>query len=339
MKVIHIIPCDGIGGVEVAAKKMLNVEVDEFQFELFYVVDRNEPNFKKQLWNPFVYIRSLRVLLKKNPDVVVLSLWRSVALGLMLKMIRPNTRIIYFLHSNNTVHFLDDFFTKQAIKRSTLIFCDSKQSLSDIVPSKYHFKAKIISFVTNPITKLCCGEPSPAFIFWGRLSKQKNLFRTINLFALIKSKIEDAHLTVIGPDEGELEGLINQSKRLALEANITFTGSLDLEGIKSYATKASFYLQTSEFEGMAMSVVEAMQMGLVPVVTSAGEIGTYCNDGENAIIIKDDQVAVEKIEILLNDIMAFENYRNNAIATWANKKLYVESLIENLVEVKKNYYN
>ena len=46
------------------------------------------------------------------------------------------------------------------------------------------------------------------------------------------------------------------------------------DGIKKLAN-ASFYLQTSKFEGFAMSVVESMMMGLVPVVTPVGEIGRY----------------------------------------------------------------
>ena len=37
--------------------------------------------------------------------------------------------------------------------------------------------------------------------------------------------------------------------------------------IKKYAKNSSFFIQLSNFEGMAMSVSESMQLGLIPIVT------------------------------------------------------------------------
>ena len=46
---------------------------------------------------------------------------------------------------------------------------------------------------------------------------------------------------------------------------------------------------------MAFSVVEAMQLGLVPVVTAVGEIRAYCHNGQNAVRIETDEQAVEDV--------------------------------------------
>ena len=48
-----------------------------------------------------------------------------------------------------------------------------------------------------------------------------------------------------------------------------------------------------------MSVVEAMQLGLVPVVTNVGEISRYCIDNFNSVIYKSDIETFDDISKLL----------------------------------------
>ena len=76
-----------------------------------------------------------------------------------------------------------------------------------------------------------------------------------------------------------------------------------------------------------MSVVEAMQLGLVPVVTPAGEIANYCRNGENSIFIEDETQALEDIKVILGASVKYRSMRENAIATWRGSPLYAESFI------------
>ena len=70
-----------------------------------------------------------------------------------------------------------------------------------------------------------------------------------------------------------------------LSCSSRFFNSVISENIvKHYAKKCSFFLQLSFYEGFAMSVIEAMQLGLVPVVTNVGEISNYCIDNFNGVI-------------------------------------------------------
>jgi glycosyltransferase involved in cell wall biosynthesis len=339
LKVVHVVPCDGIGGVEIAAKKMLGRSDGAFQFELFYIADRNAKNFKTQLWSPLVFIKAAKQILKKNPDIILVSLWRSVILALMIKLVRPKIKFIYFLHSTTTRHFLDSIFTRLGVKFSDTIFGDSKISIDTVVPRRHQHKAKIISFVLSHHTRISFGEPQPTFIFWGRLNRNKNLVRALHIFADVQKVYPNAFFTIIGPDDGDLTELILLSKKLEIAENVQFTGGLDLEQIKQYAAHASFYLQTSDYEGMAMAVVEAMQMGLIPVVTRVGEISEYCKDGANSIIVNVDRKTPNRISLLLNDPFEFEKVRYEANATWRNKLLYSDSLVENLMAVYQKDLN
>jgi glycosyltransferase involved in cell wall biosynthesis len=335
LKVIHIVPCDGIGGVEIAAKKMLGHTAEPFEFELFYIADRNAKNFKTQLWSPLYFIKACKIILRKNPDTILISLWRSVILALMIKLIRPRIKFIYFIHSTKTRHFLDAIFTRLGIVFSDVIFGDSKNSIDMVVPPKYHPKSKVISFVLTHHEQVTFEEPKPTFVFWGRLNRNKNLSLALDIFAMVKEKYPAAHFTIIGPDDGDLARLILQTKKLNIEQNVEFTGGLDLEEIKHHAAKACFYLQTSDFEGMAMAVVEAMQMGLIPVVTKVGEIREYCKDGTNSIIVNNPKKVRNRIDLLLENPKEFKNVRLKARETWSNNLLYNNSLVENLVTVQK----
>jgi glycosyltransferase involved in cell wall biosynthesis len=90
--------------------------------------------------------------------------------------------------------------------------------------------------------------------------------------------------------------------------------------IFGFACEGSFYLQTSLQEGMAMSVVEAMQLGLVPVVTPVGQIATYCRDGENSILVgDDDDVVVRRLKTLATNPAMFRDLADGAHSTWLEK--------------------
>lgn len=102
---------------------------------------------------------------------------------------------------------------------------------------------------------------------------------------------------------------------------------------KRTCPKCIFYLQTSDLEGMAMSVLEAMQLGLVPVVTPVGEIASYCRHQENSLLITSDRQAVDDILGLLNNSRMYEQLRERAIATWTDKPLYSESVVQACLEI------
>src|SRR5690606_29152265 len=81
----------------------------------------------------------------------------------------------------------------------------------------------------------------------------------------------------------------------------------------------SFFLMTSSAEGMAVSVVEAMQLGLIPIVTPVGEIPRYCAGGENAILVHDDGEAVAEIISLLERPDKLASMRESARGFWESQ--------------------
>ena len=134
---------------------------------------------------------------------------------------------------------------------------------------------------------------------------------------------------------GELSSLIKQVDKLGLKNHVEFLGPKDLDSITNLAEETSFYLQTSKLEGMAMSVVEAMQLGVIPIVTPVGEIKNYCVNGMNSILISDNDSVISSVRDLLNNTNLYLDMRNNCIKKWQNHEIYSESVIRAAKKVLK----
>lgn len=324
MRAVHLVPYDAVGGVEVAARSIADGTYDDLTFSRLYLADKQRNESENQ---PGVYFRALGRLLRLKPDLVIASLWRCCAVLVFYKLFRPRVRAVTFLHSACTVHWLDFILNYFSMCLSSEIWADSLSTLNARVPGRWHRKARVISFLVDRVSPVQRMTPKPRFVFWGRLHSMKGLHRALAFFHEVQEAFPAASFSIIGPDDGELAFL----RQLIVERgiqNVDFPGSMDREGIFAFANNGSFYLQTSLDEGMAMSVVEAMQLGLVPVVTPVGEIPRYCQDGHNAVLVHDDEGAVRSVLRLLDDPEEYQRLSRNAIQTWQDNPLYRDDVLE-----------
>ena len=106
--------------------------------------------------------------------------------------------------------------------------------------------------------------------------------------------------------------------------------------IKKYANSSCFFIQLSSYEGLAMSVSESMQLGLVPIVTAVGQIKSYCRNLENSLIYKNnDNDLIRNISLLISSPKKYSLMRQNAIRTWENAKIYKNDVISALNDMIK----
>lgn len=333
-KILHIVPYDGIGGVETAARSMNHHLSKTFSFDVEYIyTELVDQNPTKSTISPVQFLLAARKIYLMNPDLLVVSLWRSCLVGILVKVTKPNLKIITFLHLGKDVHFIDFILTRISISLSSQIWADSLATIHSRIGTKKSPKSKVISFVTNELSPSSSLNLTATFIYWGRLNEQKGLDRAIKIFAKLKAFKPNAHLLILGPDRGSLNELNALCQSLSICDSVEFVGAVSASQIPAYAAKASFYLQTSKYEGMAMSVVEAMQMGLVPVVTPVGEIKNYCIDSINSIIVENDDDAISRVVSCVETPSKYWQLRKNAIATWAEAPTYGESILEACLEI------
>jgi len=345
-KVAHLIPRDGIGGVESAARSMLEGHSLDCDFYLVSIAgkllgggvkeNKHAENFSEN--NPAAHIRSLGRLITLNPDILVCSLWRAIPTGLFYKLIRPKVKLVMFLHYPKTTHWLDQMFSKVAVHFCDAVWADSHATLIARVGEKKSLKKRVISFVTTRNPTLFTGNDFvPHFVFWGRVHRQKGIDRSLHFIKLLNEKGCSAHYEIWGPDGGALETIKSQISRSGLEKSVSIKGSVEPSELSHVAHRNLFYLQLSRDEGMAMSVVEAMQKSLVPIVTPVGEIKSYCQNGKNAIVVKDADNpinAVNDVIKLLDNEPEYRKLQSAAYNCWREQKLYRDDFCEAAKELQ-----
>lgn len=338
--VVHLIPYDAIGGVESAARTFSSGLYGDVFFQKAFLAHRTRvmacnfladdyvgPFFSEN--NPLNYLSLLVKLQKKPPAVLVASLWRCYIVLVLHKLLNWQSNCVCYLHLPDSVHFVDAFFARLSMSLSHQIWTDSQATLSERVPPRWHKKAVVVPML--PIHQKSIASPYPKcqFVFWGRISSQKNLAFALKIVAKMLTYIPDTKFLIIGPDAGDMNLLRSLIFNLKLDSVVCFCGPKSTEEIAQIAKNSSFYLQTSRSEGMALSVIEAMQLGLVPVVAPVGEIGSYCSDGWNSLFVSSPDDTVLRILKLVQTPSRYQEIQNNAISTWENIPSYKDSFLAN----------
>ncbi len=327
--------------MEIAARSLSTGCHGELEFERNYLVkipnstvevgEYHGPSIS--LNNPNAYWHTLWRLFRKPPDLLVASLWRSALVLVLLKLARPKQKTVMFLHAAHDVHWLDRIAKQIAMRLADGIWADSTATLNHSVSPNLQHKGQVISFLLESRSLPEISEPTPEFIFWGRLSPLKGLERALSIFSEILRLAPDAHFKIIGPNGGVKNDLKSQAKQLGIVESVSFTNAKPQADIHTIASRASFYFQTSINEGMAMSVVEAMQIGLVPIVTPVGEIAHYCVDKKNAVWIQEDSTAVDAVIDLLSDTDKYKRMSYAAAEYWQEKPLYRDDFLAAATEL------
>jgi glycosyltransferase involved in cell wall biosynthesis len=332
-KLLHVLPTDGIGGVEVAARAMLAAGLGD-AFRVLLIAGRalvGSPHViesrRASANNPLAHIAAVRTIVSIAPDVLVCSLWRSVPACVLAKLLRPRTRLVFFLHLDRPVHLPDRVMTAIGVRMADEIWSDSEETLA-ARPLPPRTPKRVVSFVTQWLEPApMAGPPRPRFICWARIVPQKGLDRAIDLIGLLVGRGVDARFEIYGPDGGAQASLEQQVDELGLGQHVFFPGPVDHARLAGIAAENSFFLQLSRFEGMAMGVVEAMQLGLVPLVTPVGQIPHYVGPQTGLLIDPDDLPgAAARIAALLADPDAYARLRDGAIDHWRSAPLYADDI-------------
>lgn len=120
-------------------------------------------------------------------------------------------------------------------------------------------------------------------LFLGRLIKLKGIDVLLDALASEVCRNRSWQLTIAG--DGDLETYRAQAKALGLEERVRFTGWLDQTGCRKELVQAHVLVQPSMFEGLPMSVLEAMANGLTIVATPVGSVGDAIADEETGLLV------------------------------------------------------
>jgi glycosyltransferase involved in cell wall biosynthesis len=110
-----------------------------------------------------------------------------------------------------------------------------------------------------------------------RLVNWKNLDVVIRAAAVTRVK-----LTIVGsgPEENNLRDLA-----LSVNADVEFLGQLDSSGTLNAMRLAKYFVQVSDYEGLSFSLLEAMSLGLIPIVSNVPGNTSVISHMVNGVVI------------------------------------------------------
>ncbi len=210
-----------------------------------------------------------------------------------------------------------------------LVLCDgSRENFSRWLKDNKKIKIVQIPNILNEIPSESAPLCGNRLVSVGRLHPVKNFKALIEVFALVRKRLPEAQLTIVGGGD-EYEPLCRQVKELGLENCVKITGMVSAEEVRAYMLSSDIYVMTSHTECFPMVLLEASSVGL-PLISFDVPVGprSIINNGENGYLVDypDEEQMAEKIVHLLKDREELGKLGSNA------KKASSMYLADNIME-------
>lgn len=147
-------------------------------------------------------------------------------------------------------------------------------------------------------------EASPHLLWVRSFSVIYNPTLAITVVKKLSEQYPDIRLTMVGPDkDGSLQTCKDLAEKEGVADRVTFTGRLSKEDWIKLSEKHSVFLNTTNFDNLPVSIIEAMALGMPIVSTNVGGVPFLIDDGVDGILVppKDEAAMIHAISALLND--------------------------------------
>lgn len=162
-----------------------------------------------------------------------------------------------------------------------------------------------VTTITNPAVGCTLPLPYvrvlPILLFLGHVEHSKGAFDLIRAMPAIRARCPDATLRVCG--DGDLEQARALVRSLALDDCVEILGWVDQRRRAQLLRQASVFVLPSYFEGLPMSLLEAMANALPVVASGVGGIPEAVTDGVEGLLVAPGDVGAisSAVQRLLQD--------------------------------------
>lgn len=126
----------------------------------------------------------------------------------------------------------------------------------------------------------------PQFICTRAHEELYNIPCILRAFQTVQSQLPEASLVLVG--DGSQHGeLVEMVKNMNLK-NVVFTGRIDNNKIYDYLANADIFLSTPRIDNMPVSVLEAMNAGLLVISSRVGGIPYIIHEGETGLLFNEN---------------------------------------------------
>lgn len=223
-------------------------------------------------------------------------------------LLRKNIRIVTTIHvAERRFRPWQFWFDRWTAKYGKCEICISK-SVAEFHRRKTGLPESFFRVIENGID-LSRYEPRPQsqprdsndfrVVSVGRLNKQKDFSTLLRAWKIVEAKMPGARLDIAGagPEEAALRQL---QKELQLQ-RVHFAGFCN--DVPAFLNSADVYVQSSAWEGMPLTVLEAMAAGLPVIASAVDSLPEIIDNDRSGILFERGNISAlaQHILALLND--------------------------------------
>lgn len=311
MKIMQVIPNFCFGGAETMCENLTyalqnlghQVIVVSLYDEHTPITRRMEENGvnirfldKKLGLDASMVTKLFRLMKAERPDVVHthLDVIKYAALAARLAGVKRCVHTVHNVADKEAEGSLQKFINKTYFQLGWAVPVALSKLVQDTILTFYSISRDKIPVIFNGIDLGRCipkgsYDSCKTILHIGRFNEQKNHGRLLRVFAKLHETYPHGRLQLIG--DGELRP---QMETLARELGIAeFVDFLGLQAdVYPYLGKADLFVLPSDYEGMPMTLIEAMGTGLPILATAVGGVPDMLKNNQSALLTPCEEGAI-----------------------------------------------
>ncbi len=249
-------------------------------------------------FHPGLAIRLARVLKDREIDIVHCHHYSPYVYGLLASLLKPSVQLVFTEHGrlSDAPPSLKRRLINPVLSRWPGKLCAVSADLKNHMVAE-GFPAKRVGVTYNGIdpghrptpfqrsaARALLGVPEEAFVVGtvGRLDPVKNLHLLLQAHAFLVSKHPQLRTVIVG-DGAEREGLERHARSLGISDSVMFAGYRS--DVRLLMSAFDVYANTSTYEGVSLTILEAMATALPVVATRVGGNPEVVIDQETGLLV------------------------------------------------------
>lgn len=202
----------------------------------------------------------------KSTDLLLCESGAEIVAGALWKRQNPNKKLVLIVSDTKLFYLSQMNFVKRRLYYWALsyydLFIPTSPYMKEFIPAPLREKSEIVApyFDIKHYSFEKIDLENKNIIFVGRVGKEKGIDLIIRTFKIVEKSFPNSKLYIIG--EGPLIKRLQDDK----DKNIIWTGWED--DPRKYLLKGTIYLNLARIEPAGVAILEAMCMGLVPIITN-----------------------------------------------------------------------
>jgi glycosyltransferase involved in cell wall biosynthesis len=229
------------------------------------------------------------------------------------------------LESANAWHFLDHAERKGMRWFSTILRRPSCVLPNGVEVDKIRSAAELGGEYAKSVF-----QSRISLVYLGRLHPIKRIHLQLHTIAVLKQKAIEAHLYLVGPDDGMERRLRELAGRLNISEWVHFLGAVDDERRYQLLREATAVLLTSRYECNSRTAAEAVAAGGVLLATRQCHVGSLVTEGAAIALNPDPRLFASCVEQLVKNTTVGTEQRRRAVR-YAQGRLRWEGIAQDML--------